>query len=319
MQEYGYGVDVGGTAIKLGLFTREGKLVHRWEIPTLRQEGGRHILPQIAQALTEHMTEHSICPEQVLGIGVGVPGPVSEARVVHHCVNLGWAADVDVSGPLSSRLGRPVWAANDANLAALGEMWQGGGSGHRSVALLTLGTGVGGGITVDGRILTGRRGAAGEVGHIPVEPGETRPCPCGNYGCLEQYASATGVVQMARDLLDSSDTPSALREGTLNARAVWACHARGDALAGQVVARFGACLGRGMAAVACVADPDVFVLGGGMSRAGQPLIDATLPHYRRHAFHASKDTPFALAQLGNDAGIYGGMKLVLEHAKSPPG
>lgn len=312
MQQYGYGADVGGTSVKLGLFTRAGALLDRWEIPTHTEEGGRHILPHIAAALKSHMEGRGILLQQVLGIGVGVPGPVSETRVVHHCVNLGWAADVDVSGQLSQLTGLPVWTANDANLAALGEMWQGGGSGYRSVALLTLGTGVGGGITVDGHILSGRRGAAGEVGHIPVEPAETRPCSCGNYGCLEQYASATGVVRMARELLDGSDTPSALRERELSARTVWDCHAQGDRLAGQVAARFGAYLGRGAAAVACVADPDVFLLGGGMARAGQPLVDVVLPHYRRHAFHASKDTPFALARLGNDAGIYGCMKLVLD-------
>lgn len=314
MERYGYGADVGGTSVKLGLFSDQGRLVDKWEIPTDRGDGGSRILPDIAGAIAQNMAAHGLEPTSLLGIGVGVPGPVSDLRVVHHCVNLNWDTDVDVAGELSALTGLPVWAGNDANLAALGEMWQGGGKGHRNVALLTLGTGVGGGIIVDGKIISGGNGAAGEVGHIPLNPNETVPCPCGNYGCLEQYASATGVVRMAREELERSDEPSALRQcRPLTAKDVWDCHGRGDPLAARVVERFASCLGRGAAAVACVADPDVFVLGGGMSRAGQVVADVTVPHYRKHAFHASKHTPFVLAQLGNDAGIYGCMRLVLDN------
>ena len=169
--KYGFGIDVGGTTIKLGLLTAEGQLLEKWEIPTNTTDGGSAILPDIATAIGGCLTRKGIAKNEVLGIGLGVPGPVDSQSIVNHCVNLGWGV-VDLPKELGGLTGLPVVAGNDANVAALGECWVGGGQGHRSVVLATLGTGIGGGIVVDGRIVSGAHGAGGEIGHIPMEKEE---------------------------------------------------------------------------------------------------------------------------------------------------
>lgn len=313
MPYWGYGVDVGGTSIKFGRFTAEGELENQWEIPTDSSQKGKNILPDIGRAIRRDMQGRGLRRENVLGIGIGVPGPVDGRGHVKKCVNLGWDTVVDVPAGLRKELDVPVHVGNDANVAALGEMWKGSASGRKNVVLFTLGTGLGGGVIIGGKMLSGSNGAGGEVGHIPMNPDETLPCPCGNYGCLEQYASATGVVRRARELLAETPAGSLLRAvPELTAKDVWDCYARGDALAAQVVEHFGRYLGRGAAAVACVADPEVFVLGGGMSKAGTPLLEVTRKYFRQYAFHAFRDCAFTLASLGNDAGIYGCMYLVLQ-------
>lgn len=313
MTAWGYGVDVGGTSIKFGRFSAGGELEKKWEIPTDSSQNGKNILPDIGGAIRQDMRRHGICREKVKGIGIGVPGPVDELGRVKKCVNLGWNTVVDVSSGLRKELGVPVYVGNDANVAALGEMWKGSASGHKNVVLFTLGTGLGGGVIIGGKMLSGSHGAGGEVGHIPMNPDEVLPCPCGNYGCLEQYASATGVVRKAKELLEKVPAASLLRDfQNLTAKDVWDCYSRGDAMAAQVVEHFGRSLGRGAAAVACVADPEVFVLGGGMSKAGTPLLEVTKKYFRQYAFHAFRDCAFTLATLGNDAGIYGCMYLVLQ-------
>lgn len=306
-------MDVGGTTIKLGRFTADGTLERKWEIITDTSKNGSNIIPDIAAQIREDMQLQGLHMEDVLGIGIGVPGPVDTHGNVKKCVNLGWDNIVDVPKELQKEIALPVCAANDANVAALGEMWKGSASGCKNVVLFTLGTGLGGGIIIDKKMVSGSHGAGGEVGHIPVNPDEKLPCPCGNYGCLEQYASATGVVRRAKELLAESEKPSLMREVIdLTAKDVWECCARGDALALQTADCFGSYLGRGAAAVACVADPDIIVLGGGMSKAGERLLKITKTYFRKFAFHAFMDCSFALAALGNDAGIYGCMYLVLQ-------
>lgn len=312
MEQYVFGIDLGGTSIKLGLFKLDGTLLNKWEIPTRPENGGEHILPDIAASVSAKLTELAIEPSQVVGAGLGVPGAVLEDRYVKPCVNLnGWGGDV--AGQLSELCGFPVKAVNDANAAALGEMWQGGGKGCDNVVFVTIGTGVGGGIIVGGKLLTGVHGSAGEIGHLKVRTYESDPCGCGKHGCLEQYASATGIVREANRRLTALSTPSILRNvETVTAKDVFDCAKQGDALALDVVKLFGDTLGRAMANVSCVCDPEVFVIGGGVSAAGQIILDAVQGAFRQHAFPAAEETRFELAVLGNDAGIYGCAQLALQ-------
>ena len=216
-----YGVDLGGTTVKMGLFDTEGNVITKWEIPTVKDHGGKHILPDIAESIKKNMTENNLSKDDVIGVGIGVPGPVDKDGVIYKAANLGWGV-FSVRNTLSDLLdGIKVEAGNDANVAALGEMWKGGGKGHKNMVAVTLGTGVGGGIIIDGRILTGSTGAGGEIGHIHVVDNETESCGCGNKGCLEQYTSATGVVRLAKRRLAEDDKTSVLRDEEVNSKTVW--------------------------------------------------------------------------------------------------
>ena len=309
--KYVFGVDIGGTTVKLGFFDTEGNILEKWEIPTRKELGGKYILPDIAESITNLLMEKGIEKKDVAGVGVGVPGPVDADGVVFKAVNLGW--DIfSVSNTLGDLINLPVKAGNDANVAALGEMWKGGGKGHDDLVAVTLGTGVGGGIIVQGKLLAGATGAGGEIGHIHVEDNETDRCGCGKQGCLEQYGSATGIVRIANRVLAATDEASVLREGELTAKAVCDAAKANDAVAIKIMEQFGEYLGRGLAAIACVVNPEVFVIGGGVSKAGEMLFDYIRPNYEKYVFHGSKNTKFALATLGNDAGIVGAARLVLE-------
>ncbi len=307
---YAIGVDIGGTTVKLGLFDSRGQVLEKWEIPTVKEDQGSHILPDIAASIKDKIALRGIALADILGAGVGAPGPVDAEGTVHQAVNLGWGV-FNIPRALQALLGLPVKAANDANVAAFGEMWQGGGKGHSNIVAVTLGTGVGGGIIVNGSILTGATGAGGEIGHIHIEDREMEACGCRNYGCLEQYASATGVTRLARRRLEQDQEPSVLRGGELSARAVWDAVKAGDQVAIQVAEQFGEYLGKGLAAVAAVANPEVFVIGGGVSKAGEILFDYIRPAYEKYVFQGCRDAEFALATLGNDAGIFGAAALIL--------
>jgi len=311
VSKYGFGVDVGGTTCKLGLFLADGTLLDKWEIPTDTRDNGSAILEDIATAIESKMAEKDVDKVDVLGVGLGVPGPVLDDGTVKKCVNLGWGV-INVSQILGRRLGLPVYAGNDANVAALGEMWRGGGMGHDNVVMITLGTGVGGGIILNGRIWAGSDGAAGEIGHIKVRDDEMEPCGCGKYGCLEQYASATGIVRMARKRLETDNSPTTLRELAVVTAKDVADHAKaGDEMAKDLMEELGRMLGTAASNIACVVNPEMIVIGGGVSKAGAILLDAIEKNFKARAFHACEGTKFALATLGNDAGIYGCMKLVL--------
>ena len=315
MKKYAFGVDIGGTTVKLGLFDKEGTVLDKWEIPTVTENAGAAILPDVANSIQNKMEEKGITAEQVSGIGVGAPGAVdSKGTLVSGAVNLGWGV-FNIPEVLGGYVDLPVKAANDANVAAFGEMWQGGGKGYQNLVAVTLGTGVGGGIIVDGNIVIGANGAGGEIGHIHLEDNEEEVCGCKNKGCLEQYASATGIVRLARRRLAKDDTPSILREGELTAKAVFDAVKEQDALAIEVAEQFGDYLGKGLAAVAGVVNPEIFVIGGGVSKAGEVILDYVEPAFRKYAFVACKNTKFALATLGNDAGIYGAAGLILNGTK----
>lgn len=311
MSKYCFGVDVGGTTVKIGLFNTDGDLLDKWEIPTVTENNGEAILPDIAKSILSKMSERRMEREEVAGVGIGVPGPIDSEGTIYVAVNLGWGT-FSLKKELQTLLNVPVEAGNDANVAALGEMWQGGAKGYTDVVMVTLGTGVGGGIIVDGRILPGATGAGGEIGHMNVKEDEKIACNCGNCGCLEQYVSATGVVRLAKEKLAESDQESMLRGIEVTAKDVWDAVKKGDSLATEVAEEFGRYLGKALACVACVVNPDVFVIGGGVSKAGNILIDYIQKNYQKYAFSGCRGALFTLAQLGNDAGIYGAAKMVLK-------
>lgn len=307
--KYVFGVDIGGTTVKIGLFDVEGNVLDKWEIPTRTENDGEKILPDVADSIREKMKQMD--KDAIAGVGVGAPGPIDASGVVHRAVNLGWKT-FNVKETLEALINLPVRAGNDANVAALGEMWMGGGKGYKDLVVVTLGTGVGGGIIVDGRMISGSTGAAGEIGHIHVDDTETDVCNCGNKGCLEQFASATGITRLANKKLASTDMDSVLRGGEVSAKTVFDAVKARDPLAMEVAEQFGKYLGDALAAVAGVVNPEAFVIGGGVSKAGEILIDYIRPRYEKSVFHGCREAKFALATLGNDAGIYGAAKLVLD-------
>ena len=312
MKKYAFGVDIGGTTIKMGFFETTGVLVEKWEIPTRTEETGVNILPDIAAEIDKKINEKSIDKSDIEGIGVGVPGPVDDDGTVFKCVNLGWGV-FNVEEALSNLTGLMVKAGNDANVAALGEMWQGAGKGSEDMIMVTLGTGVGGGIIVDGKVIAGANGAGGEIGHITVNEDEIEACNCGQYGCLEQYASATGIVRMAKRKLAKTDAQTSLTSvDELSAKAIFDEAKSGDAVAVELVEELGKILGGALSNIAVVTNPEVIVIGGGVSKAGQILIDTIQKHFTESVFHACKETRFVLAGLGNDAGMYGCVKMLLD-------
>jgi glucokinase len=328
MPRYLFGIDVGGTTVKCGLFRTDGTLLEKWEIPTRTEENGRHILPDVAETVRKKIRERGLGKEEIAGLGIGVPGPVTESGEVSTAVNIHWGRK-HVTGELEEALGLPVKAGNDANVAALGEMWAGGGKGASSLIMVTLGTGVGGGVIVNGKIVAGAHGAGGEIGHGVIVPEETEVCNCGNHGCVEQMASATGIARLARRYRQELDAslpsadgegpacPAWLRKEDVTARDVFDAYKEGDPAAAVIVSRFADHLGRAMAFCACVTDPEVFVIGGGVSRAGESLLQVLKEHYRKYAFPACRDTEMVLAELGNDAGIYGAARLMLDSIGEP--
>ncbi len=312
MENYVFGIDVGGTTVKCGLFTAEGTVIDKWEIKTNKENGGESILGDIAETITAKLEEKKIEKSSVLGVGIGVPGPVKGDGTVLKCVNLGWGV-FNVNEKMSELIGLPVAAGNDANVAALGEMWKGGGQGYQDVVMITLGTGVGGGIILDGKIWAGSNGAGGELGHMIVNPEETDVCGCGGHGHLEQYASATGIVRMAKKELAAGDTPTTLRKyETLYAKNIFDEAKAGDAVAAALVDKLCSILAGALTHVAATVDPQVFVIGGGVSKAGEILTEGLKKHYNQNLLSALYDKEFRLATLGNDAGIYGSAKMILD-------
>ena len=308
--KYCFGVDIGGTTVKLGLFTTEGEIIDKWEIKTRTENQGEAVLPDIADALKKKLAEKQIEKYQVEGIGVGVPAPVDAEGVVQNTANLGWGYK-EVKREMEELSGMKAEIGNDANVAALGEMWLGAGKGRKNIIMVTLGTGVGGGIIVDGKPLVGAHGAGGEIGHLCVNYEETDHCGCGNTGCLEQYASATGITRLANIRLAKDDKESVLRGQEISAKTVFDAVKAGDAVAEEIAEEFGKYLGYAMANLAAVVDPAAIVIGGGVSKAGEILLKYVEKNFKERAFFANKDTEFVLATLGNDAGICGAAKLIL--------
>ena len=268
---YCFGIDVGGTTVKCGLFQTDGTLVDKWEIPTRTEDKGEHILPDVAEAILDKISEKSIDKKEVAGVGIGIPGPINSKGEAACAVNLYWGFK-PVAKELGELTGLPAKAGNDANVAALGEAWKGAAAGAQNVIMVTL----------------------------------------GNKGCLEQYTSATGIVRLAKKALADSQEESLLRnKENLEAKDVLDAFKAGDSLAVRVMDEVGEKLGGALGIFAAVVDPEAIVIGGGVSKAGQPLIDCIQEHYKKYAFSLCKDVPIVTANLGNDAGIYGAAKMVL--------
>ena len=314
MKEYAFGIDLGGTTAKVGLFTTAGELLEKWEVPTDTSNAGEHILENLAAAVQGKMQEKGLTADQVEGVGIGVPGPVLNSRIVPIiCANLGGWGNRNVAEELSALLGGiKVLVGNDANVAALGEIWVGAAKGCRSAVMVTLGTGVGGGVIVNGRVIDGAHGAGGEIGHITVNRHETATFGCGKHGCLEQYSSATGVVRCMKKLLDENpDTPCTLRGTDFAAKDVFDAARSGDVLAAREVDEMTDTLGMALASIAATTDPEMFMIGGGVSRAGDVLFTPLREHFKTYAFRSCRETPIVAATLGNDAGIYGSVRLIV--------
>ena len=310
--KYGFGVDLGGTTVKIAYFDETGNLLDKWEIPTVKGDGGKQILPDIAASVLAYVEKSGVSKEQILGIGIGVPGPVNDEGLVNRCVNLGWGV-FNIHETLGQLTGMRVVAGNDATVAALGECWKGGGKGYQNMVLATLGTGVGGGIVLGGKVLNGTHGAGGEIGHMVLNREETEACGCGKYGCAEQYCSATGVVRVAKRYLAANDTPSSLRAlENISCKDVFDAGKAGDQAAMQILEQVYVYLGEFLANICNVVDPEIVVLGGGVSKAGQPLLEGAKRYFDKWVFHGVSGVQFALATLGNDAGAYGAFKLLLD-------
>lgn len=310
--KYGFGVDLGGTTVKIAYFDETGKMLENWEIPTVTANAGSQILPDIAASIQEYREKNAIADADLLGVGIGVPGPVSGKGIVNRCVNLGWGV-FNISDELSKLTGLPVKAGNDANVAALGEFWKGGGQGYSNMVLVTLGTGVGGGIVIEGQLLHGSTGSGAEIGHMVLNRDETAVCGCGKRGCVEQYCSATGIVRLATLALTASSEESCLRAlEKITCKDIFDAGKAGDKLAEKVLNQYYAYMGEFLANVCNVVNPEVVVLGGGVSKAGAVLLEGVRPYFSKCVFHAAAKVDFALAVLGNDAGAYGAFKLALD-------
>lgn len=320
-KKYCVGVDIGGTTVKLGLFNIEGEILEKWEIPTRKEDNGANIIPDVTTSIRDRLSSKKIAITEVQGIGMGVPGPVTDDGYVEVCVNLGWK-DAYPARQMKNLLGRGaedirVEVGNDANVAALGEQWLGGAKGYNSVVMITLGTGVGGGIVYDGKIVAGSHGIGGEIGHITVNTEETLQCNCGNYGCLEQYASATGVVRVARriverEMANGNKITSVIVSKDLSAKDVFDAAKAGDVYATEAVEVLGRYLGLTLSFLTLTIDPESFVIGGGVSRAGKILTDVVEKYYHNYVKLSKKHAVVSLASLGNDAGICGAAKMVLD-------
>ena len=310
MKKYCFGIDIGGTTVKCGLFNVDGEVLDKWEIKTRTENNGENIIADIAETMNAKIAEKGLDKEEIVGAGVGVPGPADEEGNVPVAVNLHWGF-VPLSKELSEKTGLAVRVGNDANVAALGEMWKGGAVGYHNVVMVTLGTGVGGGIIINGSIVGGVHGAGGEIGHMKVSETETETCGCGKRGCLEQYASATGIVRLTKQRLAADDAKTSLRSlPEVTAKDVFDAAKAGDAVAQELVEEVGRILGGALGSIAVVIDPEMFVIGGGVSRAGQILLDAVQKHFKERVFKSCQETKFVLASLGNDAGMYGCAKMI---------
>ncbi|WP_270233557.1 ROK family glucokinase [Lactococcus garvieae] len=313
------GIDLGGTSIKFGILTLEGEVQDKWAIPTNILSDGKHIVPDIIESINHRLNLYNLDKSDFIGIGMGTPGTVDiEAATVRSAFNLNWADVQEVGAPISEGVGLPFILDNDANVAALGERWVGAGENQADVVFITLGTGVGGGIVADGNLIHGVVGAAGEIGHIVVEPHDGFACTCGNHGCLETVTSATGVVRLARKFAEEYEGSSQIKASIDNgdevtSKDIFIAAEAGDAFALSVVDKFAYYLGFACANLGSTLNPAAIVIGGGVSAAGEFLRSKVETYFQKYSFSTVRDsTKIKLAELGNDAGIIGAASLALK-------
>lgn len=315
------GIDLGGTTIKFGILTLEGEVQEKWAIETNTLENGRHIVSDIVESLKHRLSLYGLTKDDFLGIGMGSPGAVDRtSKTVTGAFNLNWADTQEVGSVIEKEVGIPFFIDNDANVAALGERWVGAGANNPDVVFVTLGTGVGGGVIADGNLIHGVAGAGGEIGHMIVDPENGFTCTCGNKGCLETVASATGVVRVARQLAEQYEGSSAIKAAidngdTVTSKDIFIAAEDGDKFANSVVERVSRYLGLAAANISNILNPDSVVIGGGVSAAGEFLRSRVEKYFVRFAFpQVKKSTKIKIAELGNDAGIIGAASLANQQA-----
>ncbi|WP_105117053.1 ROK family glucokinase [Streptococcus suis] len=313
------GIDLGGTSVKLAILTTEGEIQEKWSIKTNILDEGSHIVPDIIDSIKQRFETHGLTKDDFLGVGMGSPGVVdSEAGTVIGAYNLNWKTLQLVKEQFESALGLPFFIDNDANVAALGEQWVGAGNNNPNVVFMTLGTGVGGGVIAAGNLIRGVKGAGGELGHITVDFEAPFACTCGKKGCLETVASATGIVNLSRRYADQYAGDAKLKQmiddgQDVTAKDVFDLAKEGDDLALIVYRHFSEYLGVACANIAAVLNPAYIVLGGGVSAAGEFLLDGVRKVFAENSFPQIKEsTQIVLATRGNDAGVLGAASLVLK-------
>ncbi|MGG3913431.1 ROK family glucokinase [Rossellomorea vietnamensis] len=311
------GVDLGGTTTKIAFLSKYGELLHKWEIPTDKTENGKNIIVNIAKAIDQKLEELDQSRDKLVGIGMGAPGPVDTAKgIIYEAVNLGWENNTPLKDLLEVETGLHAVIDNDANCAALGEMWKGAGDGAKDIVCVTLGTGVGGGVITNGDIVHGVKGAGGEIGHITVVPEGGYQCNCGKTGCLETVASATGVVRLANEKLDATEQESTLRalrdsHGSISAKDIFDAARDQDGLALAVIDQLAFYLGLSLANLGNGLNPEKIVIGGGVSKAGDILLQPVVKFFKQFSFPTVRtSTHLSIATLGNDAGVIGAAWLV---------
>ena len=310
------GVDLGGTTIKFAILTDKGEIQQKWSIETNILSDGQLIIPDIIDSINHHIDMYDMSIDQFDGIGLGSPGTINhEKGTIKGAFNLNWTNEVYPVRDIEKGTGLPVVIENDANVAALGERWQGAGNNADDVVFVTLGTGVGGGIIANGKLIQGQNGAAGEIGHVTVDPNGFM-CTCGKKGCLETIASATGIVRVARDRASeyagNSELKAMLDDGQdISAKDVFDLAKKDDDLAMMVVDYVCDSLGFVLGNIANTLNPKFVVIGGGVSAAGDFLLNKVDKAMRKNEFATIKDsTELRLASLGNGAGVIGAASLI---------
>ncbi|WP_424768567.1 ROK family glucokinase [Paenibacillus sp. sgz302251] len=307
------GVDVGGTTVKVGICNEDGLLLQTYEGPTETSKGTDTILQNIAKYAQQIVADSEYEWEQVEGVGVGIAGFLDIPNgIVKFAPNLK-IENVNLKAYLEQALNKPVKVNNDANVAALGEAWGGAGKGIAHCVCYTLGTGVGGGIIIDGKIVEGLAGMAGELGHMAIVPDlEAIQCGCGKMGCLETVSSATGIIRMAKDAVERGDRTSLSQVQDIMAKDVLDAAKAGDEVAIRIVNRAAYYLGKSMAMLAIILNPQYFIIGGGVSKAGDFLFDQIREVFEKYTQDQAKENvKIVAATLGNNAGVVGAAGLIL--------
>ncbi|MGF3075565.1 ROK family glucokinase [Facklamia sp. P12955] len=311
------GIDLGGTSAKMAIISQKGQIIEKWSIPTMTQNKGQKIVPSIIESIQNKLEERQEVAEDYLGIGMGSPGTILEDGSVKGAYNLNWVHPHPVKSQFERAINLPFMIINDANSAALGELWQGAGKGCSDLAMLTLGTGVGGGIICQNRLIKGASGSAGEIGHITVDFTDRFPCSCGKKGCLEAIASAKGLNNLGQLLAKDYQGQSSLYQmfqasQVVEAEDLMVAVKANDDFALEIFENFSKYIGLACSYLANILNPQQIVIGGGISKAGDSLKESIEKQYQKFVFQPIKDqTQISLAELGNDAGILGAAYLIL--------
>lgn len=313
------GIDLGGTTVKFAILTETGDIQQKWSIETNINDEGTHIVPEIIASIKHRLDLYNMTSDEFIGIGMGTPGTVNrENGTVIGAYNLNWKTLQEIKKPIEEALNIPFAIDNDANVAALGERWKGAGENSPEVTFITLGTGVGGGIIAEGNLLHGVAGAAGEIGHITVDP-EGFDCTCGKKGCLETVASATGVVRLAREMSEAysgnSDLKFKIDDGQeVTSKDVFDAAKDSEDFALLVVDKVCFYLGLACGNIGNMLNPSDIVIGGGVSAAGDFLLEKVKTYFERFTFpQVFESTNIKLALLGNEAGVIGAASLALQY------